>query len=339
MKNNLCIITNESISLNSGVYKCDNIDMKSIPESLQECNFDISILGRKSKIDRVKNINLKKINLYSNIYSYILGLAKSLKKKDNQYLIISISPYTFFAIVFLKIFKKEPFVYLRSDGYKEYKSILGFYGPMIYHFMFLVTAKFSLLIACRKHLLREKHGKIVHPSQLNEKWFVNYNKKIKDPNTLLYIGRIRIEKGIFSLIKLLEKSRLNLTIITPEKKERKIKTSNNISIINFENKKDEIIRFYDDHYIFILPSFTEAHPQVLDEALARNIPVIIFQEISHVVRDRKGVFVSERNIKSLQRIVDYINKNYQNIQKKIKLNILPTKKQFIEELKDIILTK
>jgi len=109
--------------------------------------------------------------------------------------------------------------------------------------------------------------------------------------------------------------------------------------VNFKNKIDEIIKFYDDHQIFVLPSYTEAHPQVLDEALARNIPVIIFPEISHVRRDRKGVFISERNTQSLQELVDHINKNYQDIQREIKQNILPTKKQFIEELKNIILTK
>ena len=42
------------------------------------------------------------------------------------------------------------------------------------------------------------------------------------------------------------------------------------------------MKFYDDHNIFILPSFTEAHPQVLDEALSRFRPVIVFSEISHV---------------------------------------------------------
>ena len=47
-----------------------------------------------------------------------------------------------------------------------------------------------------------------------------------------------------------------------------------------ENKNDSIIEAYDDHNVFILPSFTEAHPQVLDESLARLRPVIIFPEIS-----------------------------------------------------------
>jgi len=339
MKMSLYIITNESISINEGVYKCDNIDMKSIPESLQECNFDICIFARKSKFKRIKNINLVKIKVFNNIFSYIFNLIKTFKDEKNKYLVISISPYTFLSVIFLKLFRKKVFVYLRSDGYKEYKSILGFYGPMIYHFMFSVVSKFSLLIACRKHLLREKNGEVVHPSQLNANWFIMNNKKTIKENTLLYVGRIRIEKGIFSLIKIIEKSKLNLTIVTPGNEDKMIKTLNNVSIVNFENKNDEIIKFYDDHCILILPSYTEAHPQVLDEALARNIPVIIFQEISHVIRDRKGVFASERNIKSLQELVVHINKNYQDIQREIKLNILPTKKHFIEELKNIILTK
>ena len=86
-----------------------------------------------------------------------------------------------------------------------------------------------------------------------------------------------------------------------------------------------------------MPSFTEAHPQVLDEALARHKPVIIFEEISHVARDRKGIFISKRNIESLKETVNYIIQNYINIQTEIKKNILPTKKQFIEELKDILI--
>ena len=120
---------------------------------------------------------------------------------------------------------------------------------------------------------------------------------------------MRVEKGIFSLIDILKKSNLNLTIVTPEKKNKIFTISKNISIINFENKNDEIIKFYDEHKIFILPSFTEAHPQVLDEALARNKPVIIFQEISHVIRSRKGIFSTKRNIESLQKTVDYIIQN------------------------------
>ena len=41
----------------------------------------------------------------------------------------------------------------------------------------------------------------------------------------------------------------------------------------------------------ILPSFTEAHPYVVDESLARKRPVIIFEDIAYIVKDKKGIFV------------------------------------------------
>ena len=75
----------------------------------------------------------------------------------------------------------------------------------------------------------------------------------------------------------------------------------------------------------------------MDEALARLRPVIVFKEIEHVNRDREGIFISERNLKSLEKTIFYINNNYENIVDRIKLNSLPTKKSFINELKKIIL--
>ena len=39
---------------------------------------------------------------------------------------------------------------------------------------------------------------------------------------------------------------------------------------------------------------------VLLEALARRRPVIIFDEIEHVIGDKKGIFVAKRNFKFLK---------------------------------------
>ena len=61
------------------------------------------------------------------------------------------------------------------------------------------------------------------------------------------------------------------------------------------------MEIYDDHNVFILPSYTEGHPQVLDESLSRLRPVIIFPEISHVTRDREGVLF-QREIQSRYQI-------------------------------------
>ena len=180
MKNKIFIITNENIYLNKDHdFYCDNIDLKSIPEELDKF-FDINIIGRRSSSKRSKKINLKKINTFNNFFSYMIKIIKSLKNENTKYLIISLSPYTFLASIFFKIFSKHHVIYLRSDGYKEYKFILGLFGPAIYHFIFSLGIIKAKLIACRKHLLRNNEGIVVNPSQLNKKWF-----KKTLPNSLI----------------------------------------------------------------------------------------------------------------------------------------------------------
>ena len=336
MKNKLFIITNESIYRDKNKeFFCDNIDLKSIPEELNKFS-QVTVIGRNSKKQRSKKIQLNTINISRNIFSYLGVIYKSFKNENMNYLIISLSPFTFLAIVLLKIFSKKHFIYLRSDGYQEYQSILGLIGPFIYHLMFQIGIKGARLISCRKHLLRKNKGVVVNPSQLNDTWFKD-EIKINPKNVkLLYVGRLRVEKGIFSLLKLLKESNIKLTVVTAEKEDRLNEKNQNIKLISFENYNDSIIKFYDEHSIFILPSFTEAHPQVVDEALARARPVIIFKDIEHVKRDREGIFSCERNLESLQETIQYINNNYEVIISKIKKNKLPTKKMFINELKKII---
>ena len=339
MKNKLILITNESIYIDKNKnFFCDNIDLKSIPENLSKYT-EINIVGRYSKIDRSKKIEIKNIYIFKSIFSYLFNIFQSLKRKDTTYLIISLSPYTFMASLLLKFFFKKHFIYLRSDGFEEYKAIFGYLGFLIYFIIFKIGIINSNLIACREHLLKKNNGSIVNPSQLKKKWFEDTITAIPKELKFLYVGRLRVEKGIFSFIKMIENSNFNLTIVTSEKNAKLKKNHQNIKLINFENYNDTIIKFYDQHSILILPSYTEAHPQVIDEALARNRPVIVFKEISHVTRDREGVFVCERNIKSLKNMVNYISSNYENISSKIKNNKLPTQENFINELRKILFKK
>ena len=62
-----------------------------------------------------------------------MEVIKSTKIENTKYLVISISPYTFLISLLLKCFGKTPIIYLRSDGYGEYKAILGSVGKIIYH--------------------------------------------------------------------------------------------------------------------------------------------------------------------------------------------------------------
>ncbi len=332
MKKKLFIFSNERIFFNEGKFYCDNIDLKTTPEGLNK-KFEVHLLGRKSNISRSHEIKIKKTKIFTNIFSYISS-AIDLTKQDNaKYLIISISPYTFFLSIFLRIFGKKPFVYLRSDGYGEYRAILGKIGPIIYHLMFSITCSISNLISCRDYILRGKKGKVVSPSQLDSTWLRQPKKTEIRDFKLLYVGRLKIEKGIFSLIELIKnKKNIFLTIVGAEKKISHNLSQSNVKIHQTQSSKLKLIKYYDENNIFILPSFTEGHPMVLLEALARRRPVVIFDDIKHVIGDKKGIFVSKRNFVSFLGTLNNIRKNYKKIKNEMKKNKLPTYKEFIEEL-------
>ena len=336
MKKKLFIFSNESIFIQDEKYFCDNIDLKSSPEGLNK-RFEVNLFGRKSSKKRAHEIKLKKIKIFSNIFSYLSEVIKSTKIENTKYLVVSISPYTFLICLFLKFFRKTPIVYLRSDGYGEYNAILGSLGKLIYHLMFSFISLISNLISCRNYILRGRKGKVIYPSQLDSVWFKK--PKFQDVKNfkLLYVGRIRVEKGVFSLAGLIKNKRdISLTIVGAEKNTSYKINQSNINIQLTQSNKVRLIKYYDDHNIFILPSFTEGHPMVLLEALARRRPVIIFEDIEHVVGDKKGIFVAKRNFLNFFGTLNHIKKNYKKIQKDMMKNKLPTNKEFIEEFVNAI---
>ena len=336
MKKKLFIFSNEKIFSQNNQFFCDNIDLKSTPEGLNK-EFEVNLFGRKSSQKRSHQIKIKTIKTFNNIFSYVSSLIDSTKNKDSKYLVISISPYTFIICLILRILGVKPIIYLRSDGYGEYKAILGRFGPLLYHLMFNLVSLFSNFISVRKYILRGKKGKIVSPSQLDTVWFRKpKNLEIKNFR-LLYVGRLRIEKGIFSLANLIRnKHNISLRIIGAEKQTSHKINQSNIKIETIQENKLKLIKYYDDHNVFVLPSYTEGYPMVLLEALSRRRPVIIFDEISHVIGDKKGVFVAKRNFADFFSVLNHIKKNYKKIQKELASNKLPTNKEFIMQLSKAI---
>lgn len=331
MKKKLFIFSNESIYSNNDKFFCENIDLKTTPEGLSK-RFEINLFGRKSFKQRAHEIKIKKIKVFTNIFSYISAVINS-SKEDAKYLVISINPYTFTVCVFLRLFGKKPIVYLRSDGYGEYKAIFGRIGSLIYHFMFIIVSLISNLISCRHYILKGKNGDVVSPSQLDSVWFKKTkNQDIKNFK-LLYVGRIKVEKGVFFLANLIKnKSNITLTIVGAEKQSSYKINQSNVKIQLTQNNKAKLIKLYDDHNIFVLPSFTEGHPMVLLEALARRRPVIIFDDIQHVIGKKKGIFVAKRNFSNFLQILNEIKKNIQTIEKDMTRNKLPTNKEFLDQI-------
>jgi glycosyltransferase involved in cell wall biosynthesis len=334
---NLNIITNEKISHAEGKFYSENIDCASIVHGLSK-DFNIKLYARNSQQTQKNIILEKKIFLSKNIIVFIKNIILSRNYNSTYNLIISITPYTFFAFFFINIFfKKKIYIYLRSDGFEEYRIILGKKFVILYKIMFNFIISRAIVIACEKSLSLNKSFHLVFPSEVSKDWSVSQKKIINKSFNFLYVGRFKIEKGIYYLIDLfnkLDSNKFFLSIIGQGNID--LHLNSNIKILDYVSNFKDLINIYDAHNILILPSFTEAHPKVIDEALSRLVPVIIFEDIKHVMGGKKGVFVCKRDINHFVSISEYILKNYLVIIDEIKTNILPTKEKFITHLSSII---
>lgn len=176
----------------------------------------------------------------------------------------------------------------------------------------------------------------VYPSEITSAWNITRKKAILSRANLLYLGRVKKEKGIFSLINIIENLKIDFNLdIVGDNKNLKI-DNKNIRVFQETSDIEKIINFYDKNNIFILPSFTEGFPKVILESLSRLRPVIVFREIAHVKSIMNGIFISNRNTKDLQKTIIYVLNNYKNIQSQMKKNKLPTKKKFQLDLIRIV---
>ena len=131
--NKLTIISNERVSVNSNKeFKSTNLDLKVLPDELN-LNYDVTCIFRKSQKEQNHLFDLKNIKAKANIFTFLLEIIKTVFIKNNRYLIVAISPYTFLSFIILIIFRKNIFIYLMSNGYEEYKHILGNKFVWIYH--------------------------------------------------------------------------------------------------------------------------------------------------------------------------------------------------------------
>ena len=115
-----------------------------------------------------------------------------------------------------------------------------------------------------------------------------------------------------------------------------IQNNSNIIFPGYVSDRKLLIDTYDNHNILILPSYTEGQPYVVDESLARRRPVLIFEDIKHIIKGRKGIFVSERNINSLTKNLKFIMQNYNDIQKEIEQNNFPLEEDMFKQISEVI---
>ena len=332
----LIIINNEKIFKENNNFYCDNTALKFLPEGLNYY-YQVKYIVRSSNKKKEQKIDLENIKASSNIIKFIYFVFKTFKIPNATYLLISITPYTFFSFLFLFLFrKKRIFVYLFSSGHEEYKHILGNWSVWIFDLMYRIITSNSKVLVCHERLYNKKKSHLVHVSRLDEEWLQDHKEVLLDKIRLLYVGRISAEKGIFNFIKMFDeiKTKFEFSIVGNLKKYKL--SNNNINLINYVSDTKKLINIYDRNNITILPSYTEGSPNVVNESLSRKRPVIIFEDIDYIIKDKKGIFVSKRDPKSFSETAKNIIDNYGDIQKEMEKNVLPTKKNMIKQISDII---
>ena len=166
----LFLVSNDKIWLSKNNYTSNN-DLNNIVSCLSE-DFDLHLICRKSKT---------KLNFIIKNKFKFCKLNEIFKKKINIFL-VSITPYNFIILLYLIFIRRstvEGFVYLRSDGFLEYKYRYGVIGYFLYFLMFLVVKKYLKIISCSKNFTKTTVKTIIHPSELTNIWFKDNDLKKK----------------------------------------------------------------------------------------------------------------------------------------------------------------
>jgi len=188
-------------------------------------------------------------------------------------------------------------------------------------------------------LYKGKNSHLITPSTLNEAWLKNHKEVKLDKIRFLYVGRANPEKGIHEFLKMFEKIELDAEFsIVGNLKKIKNPKNKNIKLIGYISDNQSLIDSYDNHNILILPSFTEGQPHVVDESLSRRRPVIIFEDIRHIIKERKGIFVAKRTVDSFCETAKYVMQNYDEIQKSMEKNKFSLKEDMLKQISNIILS-
>ncbi len=329
----IILISNDRLFFGKSDVCADYNDTINIIESLSKKNH-LYFISRKNASKGIFKTKVRK-------KSYIkISQIKYLDMNDKIIFMISITPFSFLVFMIINFFQKniKGFVILRSDGFKEYGVKYGFLGEKIYEFFFKNILKKLKPIAVNKNLSHLNYYKYIkiYPSEISSIWNRNFKRPNLSKPKLLYLGRIKKEKGIFSLIQLVKNLDIKCNLSIVGDKKGLVFKNNRIKVFKETSDRKKIINFYDKNNIFILPSFTEGSPKVILESLSRYRPVIVFSEIKHVKSKLKGIFVCNRNTKDLKKTIIYILNNYKKIQSKMKHNKIYTKEKFQKDLVNII---
>ncbi len=146
-------------------------------------------------------------------------------------------------------------------------------------------------------------------------------KKKRYNNNILFVGRYERRKGFYDLLEISKIIKdVNFKFIGGNKINTKQKNIKNYGKI--DNHK--ILKYYDNSSIFILPSYTEAFPLTILEAMARGLVILVsdIPGMREIVKEgRNGYLFPPGDIEKMKELILYLKNNPKEIERISKNNL------------------
>lgn len=278
-----------------------SMHIKNISKHLKEKKeLELFIIseGNNNKLFIINNVNvltIKKDKFYPlNEISFSIKIKKMIDKINPDIVHFHVvSPYSFFIFNNKKIFTLHGLFYHEVKyRFKGIKFLIQGIPRIISEFIILKTEKYFISVSdyIKRSALKHTKG-IIHtiPNGIDEKLFTyTFDKKETHHNAILYVANIEPRKGLFMLVKSINKVKNafpDISLIVVGKVVDKQYFDNIVNYINSNNiKKNVIFRGYINRNelfmeyskcsIFVLPSLIEPFGIVILEAMAFKKPVI-----------------------------------------------------------------
>src|SRR3989338_100625 len=270
----------------------------------------------KEKYHLHKNNELieNKFNLHRYIYAPFLPVINFRKFKECDVL-RGLQITGGIPCVLARIFFKKSFVVNYGYDYEqvaklEGKKILAFF----YKIIIFIVVKFADAVIITSPSLRSKIEKYstrkieLIPNSVDTKLFSPVNKKRKNVQRIMFVGRLEKQKNLFSLaaaVSALE-YKLKLIFIGDGNQKSKLLKFASRKKVDLEIIKpvphDKLPSFLNSADIFVLPSFIEGHPKVLLEAMSIGLPCIgsNVEGIREIISHNKNGIITQTDSKSIR---------------------------------------
>lgn len=286
-------------------------------------------------MNSLKNINVGDIKIYmikNKIFNKI-PVYNFFKIFSNKYDILILDGYGFWSqillIMILKIFKKNYIVSLDGGLIREEKKLKKLCKSFIikgatYYLSTSSTTDLYLIHYGIKYekILRHKLSSVYNndilknPVCLEKKQKLRIKYKITKKNVIIGIGRFIPIKGFDILIKAMKNIKETELILVggvlTEEYNAIIKANKLSDVVTFINhvSKEEVIELLDLSDVFVLPTRGDVWGLVINEAMARGLPIITTNKcvagVSLIENNKNGFIVEVDNLHELQEKINYL---------------------------------